>query len=210
MTRGAILCMPVLLLWGSLLAGCGSKPPAPTLEEHLAKGQAAFARGDAIVLEARAASLAEEAADLYAMAVEAWAEAAEAYSDAFRLIDPVPESASQRAMLAFRVARAFAKAARHGQAASWAGFRADHAFLWLDQTARLAPHMRQVHYERARLFDSDIDKVRDVMAAHVSYSRYLADVDLSSQTVSEAEQPRVALARERRAALAPPKVEGDK
>ena len=123
--------------------------------------------------------------------------------DAFRLLDPATEPSARRALLAFRIGRAFAKAARHGREPRWAAMRADHAFLWFDQAARLAPDMRQLDYERARLFDSEIERARDLLAARAAYLRYLEAAD-AADAVPEAEQGRVAHARARAEALAPP------
>ena len=200
MMRAVAALLALLLL---LLAGCGGEEPTPDVQELMAEGEAAFARGEEAVMAARTEAAFDASLDGFATAVKAWMEAAAAYRRAFRLLDPVPELQQQRAMLAFRIARTFAKAARHGRDPEWAGFRADHAFLWLDQAARLAPGLRQVHYERARLFDSEIESARDLVAAHAAYRRYLAEVDLASQMVPESERERVAHARERAAALAP-------
>lgn len=191
----------------TFLAGCGDEPAPKRVEDYLAAGQAAFARGDEVVQQARTEADFDVALDGFAEAVAAWMEAASSWRKGFRLLDPVEENAATRAMLAFRIARAFAKAARHGRDPAWAGVRADHAFVWLDQTARLAPGMRQVHYERARLFDSDIENARDLVAARAAYLRYLAAVDFSADSTDSlpaSEQDRVKHARERAKVLAPP------
>ena len=198
--RWLVWCVPCLLL-----AACGGDEPAPSVEALLADGQAAFQRGEDAVMAARTEAEFDAALEGYSEAVAGWMEAASAWRKAFRMIDPTDEEKSRRTMLSFRIARAFAKAARHGRDPDWASLRADHAFIWFDQTARLAPGMRQVHYERARLFDSEIESVRDLVAAHGAYMKYLALVDFDSNTIPESEQERVKHARSRAMALAPPK-----
>lgn len=191
------------LLLLACLGACGGEEPPPSFEALMADGHAAFERGEDAVMAARTEASFDGSLEGFAEAVEAWMQAASAYRRAYRLLDPVPELREQRAMLAFRIARTFAKAARHGQDPDWADLRADHAFLWLDQTGRLVPAMRQVHYERARLFDSEVGSARDLVAAHAAYARYVAAVDAVEGGVPEAERPRVTHARERVEALAP-------
>lgn len=201
-----LLALAALVLLGLAFAvpSDGREAPQP-VASYLAAGGEAFQEGDILATRAAQAEAVGEADAAYGEAVGAWMDAAAAWRRAFRLLDPEPAHDEQRALIAFRIARAFAKAARHTRDPRWAGMRADHAFLWLDQTARLAPTMRQVHYERAWLFDSEVPNAKDPVAAHGAYLRYLAAVDALDEPVPEAEARRVARARERVAALTPPK-----
>jgi len=186
----------------AVLAGCGGEEAPPDAKAWLTEADAAFARGDALVGPGRAAE-GHVSFDDRADAVVAWAEAGRAYRNAFRLVDPEPAVAGQRGMLAFRAARALAKAARHGTEANRADILADRALTWFDQAARLVPDLRQVHYERARLFDSTIGAVADHVRAHGAYTHYLALAGTAGE-ISPGEQARVTHARERAKALAPP------
>ncbi|MDA1196034.1 MAG: hypothetical protein O2894_12750 [Planctomycetota bacterium] len=184
---------PFLSLLAALLilGGCSGEEPEPEPGAYLAQADTAFAAGEA----------AQAGGDMPA-AVGAWADAGDAYRHAFRLMDPQAEAAPQRALVAFRAARSLAKAALHGTAPEYVRFRAQLALTWLDEAERLAPSLRQVHYERARLFDSNIPSVTDFMAAFGAYTRYLQLVG-AEQVPSESERPRVEHARTRVAALGP-------
>ncbi len=199
MTRGIGLVLLVLVCG---LVGCGDTTPPADPKAFLAEADALFAAAEQRIATARAQSGPIDPL-IQAEAVGDWTEAAVAYRAAFRLLDPDPAVAVQRGMLAFRVARAFSKAARHGTDPRWAGLRGSLAMTWLDQAERLAPALRQVHYERATLYDSDIERVFDFVRAHASYTRYLALIE-EAGAVPATESTRVTHARERAAALAPP------
>lgn len=182
-------------------AGCG-EVAAPQAADLMEQADAAFARGEEAYDAARSAATFDEGRAQRAAAVAAWHAAGRTYRDAFRLLDPLPVNRTQRALASFRAARAFGKAAEIGVESRKRNWRADVALLWLAQVEQLAPEMRQVWYERAVLFDSDVEGVRNPLRAHAAYTRYL-ELATGAGALPAAEQARVRRATERAAALAP-------
>jgi hypothetical protein len=137
-----------------------------------------------------------------------FAEAARAFTFAFRLLDPTPLHREVRALLAFKKARALAEQALGGESEWPPAALADGAFFWFEQARSLGPSLRAVSYERARLFDSDIEDVGNPEHARAEYERYLAETEAAG-VVPEGEAQRVAHARERVAALSAKEAPGD-
>ncbi len=183
-----------VLLFGVLLAACGDVDDAGRPAEWVQRADEAFAEGD------RLATSPSTLPD----AVAAWQQAGRHYVKAFRLEEPLPERAAARAMLAFRVARSWSKSARSGSDEALRASHADRALFWFGQARKLQPAMRHVQFERAVLYDSDIEDVRDPTRAREAYEAYVAAVtEAGSAGGSEAE--RLTLARERIKALSTPK-----
>ncbi len=135
-------------------------------------------------------------------------EAARAYVTSFALLEPAPAQASERALMAFRSARAYALAAGADPGGAQAEAFAREALAWLDEAEALEPGLRQVHFERARLLDPEAPDGptpwADAAAASAAYARYLEAAAALGATLPESERERVALARRRLAAAAPP------
>ncbi len=129
-------------------------------------------------------------------------DAARGYQHAFCLLDPEPAQAQDRALLAFRCARARAEAAS-ADLGDWPPeIQAREALAWLEQALALAPSLRQVHFERARLLDAPGAPWRDEQAALEAYRAYVVAVEAAAD-VPDSERERVALARARLEQAAP-------
>lgn len=182
----------ILLLAVPALAACGGHPDAGTVAGWTSAADAAFAAGD---------RLARDPAALPA-AVAQWRRAGGGYVKAFRLADPVPAEVGARALLAFRIGRAWSKSARFSTDEARRRPHGDRALFWFAHARRLKPDLRQVHFERALLFDSDIEGVRDPARAREAYAAYLAACAETGRA-SESELERLKVANERIKELAP-------
>lgn len=187
-----------------VLASCG--PPAgpssdPAVWHELA--ERAFRRGDRSARNADARAdggMTADVASLRRDAVAAWREAGRCYRNVFRLTDPRASLRGPRAQMAFRTARSFSKAARALPADAASDDLAGGALFWFAHALVLEPSSRQAHYERARLFDSQIAGARDLERARAGYERYLAAYDAAKTPVA-GEAERAAHARARIEAL---------
>ncbi len=170
--------VPLLCLTAVLLSACGDRNPA---------GAAAVwkSRGD----------------DAYAEA--AWREAAGHYLKSFRLTAPLPDRVSDRATLAFRVGTSWSEAARAGTDGAIRGDRAERALFWLGHALKLQPDRRQVWFERARLYDGEIQDVRDLTLAREAYTSYVATFD-DAGSASAQELAQLKIANERMQVLVLP------
>ncbi|MDJ0521994.1 MAG: hypothetical protein QNJ90_07950 [Planctomycetota bacterium] len=175
-----------LLCIGLLLTGCGPTDDPGTAQTWIARADEAFAEGDKLAQDPAALS----------DAVAAWRRAGSDYVRAFRLEDPTPERAEARALLAFRIGRAWSKAARESADEPRRGAHGDRALFWFAHARRLEPGLRQAWYERALLFDSDIADVADGVRAREAYEKYVAAVEAAGD-VPDGERERVKRARER-------------
>jgi hypothetical protein len=141
--------------------------------------------------------------DHWADAAASWKEAARGYRNAFRLEDPTPDRSDARGLLAFRVGRAMSLAARKrpGDASSEGWAR--ESLLWFRQAESIRPDLRQVHYERALLYESEVPGLRDMERARMGYEAYLAALD-GVDVVPDGESIMVERARKRLEELTPP------
>lgn len=129
-------------------------------------------------------------------------DAARSYQYAFCLLDPRPDLAQDRALLAFRCARARAEAA-NGDLGGWPPeIQVREALAWLEQALALEPSLRQVHFERARLLDAPGAPWGDEPAALEAYRAYV-EAAQAAVDVADSELQRVALARARLERAAP-------
>lgn len=197
----------VLALGAWLLpGGCGDAPaesddPAVWAE----RAGAAFAAADESARQAEAAArggTSEEALAHWDDAVAGWKDAARLYRNAFRLEEPATERRATRALLAFRTGRAMSNAARKRPAARASEGLAHEALLWFRQAEQIQGAMRQVHYERALLHESEVPAVRDLERARMAYEAYLAAVAQVAD-LPESERARAERARRRLQELAP-------
>jgi len=178
-----------------LLSGCDGTDDPGTPASWTARADEAFAEGD------RLAAVPSSVPD----AVAAWRRAGSAYMKAFRLEDPVAEFQPVRALLAFRIGRSWSQAARLGTDARQRGMHAERALFWLAYARRLEPTLRAVLFERARLFDSDIEEVRDPTLALEAYQAYVAAMAEVGVHASTGDDERVSVARARIEALGAPR-----
>ncbi len=178
MIARAVACLAVLML-----AACGAR------SDENADPEVWRAKADE--LYAQASALEGEP-----LSAEPYAEAAVHYRGAFRLEDPIAERAPQRALLAFRIARSMARAARVNPVHMYSEYRARDALFWLDQAHAINPAMRQVWFEKARVLESPPRVTRDLAGARSAYERYLADAE-RAEALPPSETERVAHARKR-------------
>lgn len=192
-----------------LLGGCGDGA-APSTDPALwvQRADQAFRDAEESARQARAAAgggTNDGAAAHRADAVARWKEASRHYRNAFRLEEPVEARASVRALLAFRIGLSMSNAARKRPAERSSEGWAQEALLWLRQAERIHPGMRQVHFERALLYESEIGQVRNIERARAAYEAYVTAAEAEAE-LPASEEPRVERARERLKELAPPEL----
>lgn len=169
---------PILCVAALLLAACGDRNPAGAAAVWKSRGDDAYAQS-------------------------AWRDAARHYLKSFRLTAPLPDRVSDRATLAFRVGTSWSESARAGTDAAIRGDRAERALFWLGHALKLQPERRQVWFERARLYDGEIQDVRDLTLAREAYESYVATFDEAGRA-SDLEVEQLKVADERIKALVLP------